>query len=132
MLNAMMTVNAVSGLEKEQKRRRRRQKHSHSSSFSSSAGCMSKSLINQTCNDSDHEHECGMRGKVRYRKKFEKYTNLEKYREIQRRTQLLYGIKDFKRLMERSNETRLIYNKLNGLDDKAVQITQKNLEKDQE
>lgn len=36
---------------------------------------------------------------------------LEKYKEIQRRTKLLYGVKDVKRMMDKSDASKYFYQK---------------------
>ena len=44
-------------------------------------------------------------------KKYDECNQLEKYREIQRRTKLLYGVKDLKKIIEKSKESTILFEK---------------------
>jgi hypothetical protein len=41
--------------------------------------------------------------------KYSKMNDLQKYKEVQRRTKLLYGVKDIKRMIEKSKESKAFF-----------------------
>ena len=46
---------------------------------------------------------------VERNQKYDKMNDLQKYKEIQRRTKLLYGVKDIKRMIEKSDQSKFFF-----------------------
>ena len=48
---------------------------------------------------------------MKHTKKYDEFNKLQKYREFQRRTKLLYGVKDLKLMVKKSKDSQEIFRK---------------------
>lgn len=63
--------------------------------------------------------------------KFDQFNDLQKYREIQRRTKLLYGVKDLKKIIDKSKESTLIFSKYHDKENSIKKESSQALDKEE-
>lgn len=63
--------------------------------------------------------------------RFDEFNDLQKYREIQRRTKLLYGVKDLKKIIDKSKESTLIFSKYHDKENSIKKESSQALDKEE-